>query len=346
MLPRLAELMRMDARRLLWQHTAFPYITAFMASEVVARFEAKVLGDGARGGSLSSLVQSVTHGLPMLQYCPDCAFEDITEWGESYWHREHSLPATHVCSRHGNLLHRSRICASAASRAYAVGLPERQAGRPEAVALDREVLSTLAGLSQELLTRAQGHLSDWPEYYRQLSRSKGFVMVDGQVASGQMAADLRAFFGSAYVDALGCRVRDPGRSWPALMVREHTGVPFAPVKHVLLRTFLEHCDDSPKALSYRPPGRAPKDPSSLDERLAKRVRKAVVKVRLRNARTTVTQLMVATGHWGAYRHDRNRFPKTQAELLAFRLSEASERKLGGRAAHRKRMARRAAPAGR
>jgi hypothetical protein len=227
-----------------------------------------------------------------------------------------------------------------------VGLPERQAGRPDTVALDRAVISTLARLNQELLKRAQVCVSDWPEFYRQLSLSKGFVMLDRQIASGQMAADLRSFYGSAYLDALACRVRDPGRSWPALMVREHAGVPFAPVKHVLLQTFLEHCDDSPKALSYRPPGRAPKDPSSLDARLAKRVRKAVVKVHLRNVRTTVTQLMVATGHWGAYRHDRNRFPKTQAELLAFRQSEASERKLGGREAHRKRMARRAALSGR
>ena len=44
-LNRLAPLMRMDARRLLWEHTAFPYIVAFISPGDVARFESKVIAE-------------------------------------------------------------------------------------------------------------------------------------------------------------------------------------------------------------------------------------------------------------------------------------------------------------
>lgn len=341
-LSRLADLMRMDPHQLLWEHTAFPYIVAFMAPADVDRFSAKALGRDAQLGSISSLIQSVTQGLPALRYCPDCVVNDIVERGESYWHRDHCLPAMHVCARHGGPLRLSDISTSVASRAYSMGLPQHQRGRPALPELDDGTLHALARTGQELLRRAGGHTADWASHYRRLALAKGFVTGTGEVASAQLAMDLRATYGMDYLASVNCPVDEPSRSWPALMVRERVLAPFAPVKHVLLQVFLDRCEAGPKVLAYRPPGKVPRDPHSLDEALARQVRKAVIRANLRNVQTTVTQLMKDTGQWSAFRHNRTSFPKTAAELAAFRTTEASERKLGGREAHQQNMARRAA----
>lgn len=345
-LSRLAALMRVDPRKLLWEHTAFPYIVAFMAPEDVDRFSKKALGeDAVRGGSVSSLIQSVTQGLPALRYCPDCLADDVAKLGESYWHRDHCLPAMHVCGRHGTRLRLGDFAASIASRAYGMGLPQHQRGRPDPASVSDSMALALARGSSELLRRFDGHTTSWPTHYRTLALAKGFVMVAaGEVASAQLAMNLQSTYGEDYLAGLGCPVTEPSRSWPALMVRERIAVPFAPVKHVLMQAFLDSCDASQKTLAYRPPGKVPRDANSLDEQLATRVRKAAIKANLRNVQTTITQLMKDTGHWSAFRHDRTKFPQTTAELAAFRATEASERKLGGREGHQRNMARKAAAA--
>jgi hypothetical protein len=333
--------MRAEPHKLLWENTAFPYIVAFMAPADVDRLAKKALGQDAQQGSISSLIQSVTQGLPALRYCPDCMVDDIAEQGESYWHRDHCLPATHVCGLHGTRLHLGDFATSIASRAYGMGLPQHQRGRPEPARVSDTTAQALARRSRELLCRFDGHVADWQAQYRELALAKGFVMASGEVASAQLTTDLQSTYGEDYLAGLGCPVAEPSRSWPALMVRKRIAVPFAPVKHVLIRTFLESCDVSPKTLAYRPPGKVQRDSSSLDEQLARRVRKAVILTNLRNVQTTVTQLIRETGYWSAFRHDRSKFPQTTAELTAFRATEASERKLGGREAHQRRMTSRA-----
>ncbi|HSI49178.1 MAG TPA: TnsD family Tn7-like transposition protein [Ideonella sp.] len=340
----LAELMSVNAHELLWEHTAFPYVVAFMAPADVDRFATKALGQDLQQGSVASLIQSVTQGLPALRYCPDCVLDDVAELGESYWHRDHCLPATHVCRRHGTRLRLGDFATKIASRAYGMGLPQHQRGRPDFAGPPDPTAKALALGSYELLSRIDGHTADWSTHYRTLALEKGFVMVTGEVASAQLAMNLQVAFGEAYLASLGCSVTEPGRSWPALMVRERVRVPFAPVKHVLMQAFLDGCNVEQKTLAYRPPGKVPRDASSLDEQLAKQVRKAAIRANLRNVQTTITQLMKDTGHWSAFRHDRSNFPKTTAELAAFRATEASERKLGGREGHQRNMARKAAAA--
>ena len=100
-LPQIADQTRVDAKTLLWGHTVFPYVVAFMPTSEVARYEQKVLwGCPAENGSTASLVKSVTHGLPEFRYCSHCAKEDLATRGESYWHRSHCLPGVHICTIH------------------------------------------------------------------------------------------------------------------------------------------------------------------------------------------------------------------------------------------------------
>lgn len=44
-----------------------------------------------------------------LRYCPVCAKEDRTKYGETYWHRIHQMPGIHVCPVHGCYLVESAV---------------------------------------------------------------------------------------------------------------------------------------------------------------------------------------------------------------------------------------------
>lgn len=343
-LNRLALLMRIDPHRLLWEHTAFPYVVSAMSPVEIAHFESKVIGEQQGVGTLSALIQSVTSGLPALRYCRQCVDDDIVELGESYWHREHCLPAAHWCLRHDIALFRSSIVARLASRSFGIGLPQHQQGVSDEVGLREETVRALATTNRKLLERRARDEHPTFSLYRTLSLSKGFQINGGDVAGTQMAMDLAAFFGDDYLAQLGCCVQNSRNPWPALMVRDWPSLPFTPVKHVLLRLFLEQCGTDLKTLAYRPPGKRPRSTSTLDAELALKIRKAAIRANIRNVKTTATKLLEATGYWSAFRHDRSQFPLTVAEVNAFRQTEASERKLGGRTVHRRRMERRWAAA--
>ena len=340
-LGRLAALMGIEARELLWKHTVFPYVVAFMSAQEVARLQEKVLSDTATG-CLSSLIKSVTKSLPCLRYCVRCASDDEATYGESYWHREHCLPAVRVCLVHDLPLFSSSIQASAASRSYGEGLPQHQIGTSEIVDVPPAALQSLARLSHVALRRSSGHKADWEVRYRKLAVARGFALGNDILASAQLARDISNFYGPSFLEGLGCSFDKPTKAWPSLMVRERTAVPFSPARHVLLQAFLLQCQRGPKALSNKPPGKKPRGYEALDAHVATQVRIAIRQARVRRVRTTVTALLRGTGYWSAFRHGRSKFPLTVAELNLFRQSEASERKVGGRAAHRRRMERRRA----
>lgn len=50
--------------------------------------------------------------------CPKCAEEDITKYGETYWHRTHQLPDIYFCDRHGLPLLKTKAQIRRAGRAF------------------------------------------------------------------------------------------------------------------------------------------------------------------------------------------------------------------------------------
>jgi hypothetical protein len=338
----LAWAMGLSPRRLLWEHTVFPYVAAFMPPADAYHHENKALeADETKRSCSAALVQSVTSGLPALRYCPKCTTDDIVLHGESFWHRRHCLPAVHVCVTHGCPLRLSDILATRSSRAYSAGLPQHQAARRDDTPnLPARIVQTLAQESTRLLNWELESDRSWMRKYRTLALERGYVTKANEVGGVQMATDLGNQFGVEYLTAIGCSMKTMKQAWPSLMVRPGTRVPFVPVKHVLLRSFLLHCADGAKELAHRSPGRVARDLSQLDLELAKEVRRGAARAMRRNILTTVKALVQPTGQWQAFRHHRDKLPMTNAALQGFRQSEASERKLGGREGHQRNIARR------
>ncbi|WP_425261957.1 TnsD family Tn7-like transposition protein [Rubrivivax sp. RP6-9] len=169
--------------------------------------------------------------------------------------------------------------------------------------------------------------------YRAAARERGFTLSGRFLAGARLSFELQERFGREYLAELGCSFGQAWSNWPAMMTREGTRTTYSPVKHVLLNAFFQLPAERRGAFVYRTPGKRLTDVTELDPRLARMVKKEAVRL-LKTGRTgTVESVLRATGHWELFRHNRDQFPQTNAEVLAFRKTDASERKSGGRAVH-------------
>jgi hypothetical protein len=105
----LSELFRQPPERLLWGHTAFPYVSAMMAAGLYERTVAEAISDKSLVCWPSALLQRLTAGLSHRRFCQQCAEEELSRYRESYWHREHHLPGVWLCVRHGTALRQTNV---------------------------------------------------------------------------------------------------------------------------------------------------------------------------------------------------------------------------------------------
>lgn len=105
----LSELFRQPPERLLWDHTAFPYVSAMMEAGLYEKTVAEVISDKSLVCWPSALLQRLTAGLSHRRFCQQCAEKELSSYRESYWHREHHLPGVWLCMRHGTALRQTNI---------------------------------------------------------------------------------------------------------------------------------------------------------------------------------------------------------------------------------------------
>ncbi|WP_288896278.1 TniQ family protein [uncultured Delftia sp.] len=337
-LPDLAIQTRTDAKTLLWGHTVFPYAVAFMPTAEVHRLEKKLLvGCPADQGSTASLVKSVTHGIPEFRYCPRCAREELLEKGESYWHRTHCLPGVRMCLKHGHPLHGTMGRPTTLAQNLSMPLPHRQRRHIEIPKCSLTMLHQVAQTSATICHGPWMHQSEWLSDYRARATALKLTLPSGLIAGARMAFELQEAFGVEYLSDAGCEYAALERAWPALMVRERCRVPFAPAKHILLSAFFTHYQSADSSFSYRKPGKTPIDSARVDRWLATAIKKRVDAAIQRKEIVTVKSLLEDTGKWQTFRHHRASFPLTLKQVEAFKKSEASQRKTGGREAHAKKL---------
>lgn len=339
-LPEIARMTRVDSEELALRHTILPYVTAFMSPRQALAMRSKVLGPPTdEPGSLASLIKSVTQGTRLFRVCELCIRDDVSRFGEGYWHRSHFLPGVYSCSVHGSPLRDADEVATARPGAAnrLADIVSLRTSAPSGLP-GRALLSELAGLSLATLADGWRHREDWFEIYRDQATEKGYRLSGGTVAGGQLTLDLVRQYGQHFLAMLGCH--QSGRTtaaWPSLMVRPATSVPFSPVKHSLISGYLASCTEETKVLSYAPPGKKPADATLRDEACARALQMAWATAASNGSRLTVRAVLDAEGAWTAFRHDRTVFPKTVALMQEFKRSDQAERQLGRRARWRRRL---------
>lgn len=102
---RLPPQMHLSSETLAREHTLFPFYTAFANASTRAACFQLMCGNGgiqlyAKLGFSATALPFPTH----LRYCPICNAEDMTVYGEYYWHRLFQIPGVLVCPQHNVML--------------------------------------------------------------------------------------------------------------------------------------------------------------------------------------------------------------------------------------------------
>ncbi|MEG1925655.1 MAG: TnsD family Tn7-like transposition protein [Ruthenibacterium sp.] len=328
-LQRIAELGRIPLEQLVHGHTVFPYVTAFMSSAQSHSMHADVLS--LRDVRVMTLARSARNGTAPLRYCPACAANDLAVYGETYWHRVHLLPGVYVC-----LTHRTRLISVDASNFWEDVSIAQPRGRRSATEAGSDIEVAIAVASAATLARNWSHRDDWPLQYRASALLKGYRLPSGDVAGQQLDADLFSFYGEPLLRKLSfVEGTEAVFSWPRLMLRPAPGVPFAPLRHILLSVFLEACEARKTKADYKLPGPKVAEFDLLDAQFAEIVRIAWGEAARLGNRVTVQALFLKAGIWSRFRHHRQNLPMTDSVVQLFRFSEQSERQVGKRAVWRR-----------
>lgn len=88
-----------SSSQVLLNHTLLPYYMRFRQEKEKKETLTKL----SRGESVvySNIVVETPDGKEGCKYCPKCYQEDISQYGEPYWHREHQIPLMQACPYHG-----------------------------------------------------------------------------------------------------------------------------------------------------------------------------------------------------------------------------------------------------
>lgn len=328
--------MALDVEEVLWSHTDFPYVTAFMPLSEINRLKDKIFQlASSREQSLSSLVKSVTQGLRGLKYCPMCCTEELKQLGESYWHRQHNLPAVAICPRHRTGL--VEINTPTVPMAFGIGQPHHYTTTASQLGARLCIASDLAIRAGQLFEPRFEDIR-WMDLYRTAAYNIGYSLMSGDVAGRQLAEDLRNHFGAKFLSDAACPINIEARApWPALMLRPATAVPFSPTKHLFLQSFLASTPKGDKQLNYAKPGRQTRNYHHLDVALALHMRRTMLWAQAQHVRLKVQQLAEDSELWSSFRHQRDLFPLSCSVLEEFRRSDAAERQAGRRPYWRKRL---------
>lgn len=339
-----AEMLGVSAEELLMQHTVFPYATAFTSPDVraVALRNALSIGPTARG--IGAVTQSVSDQVGARRFCRECAKEEHSRTGESYWHRSHNLPGVLVCLEHRCMLSEAGSLRTAGRVSWSYLLPHQVTGTalPTASGNARRFLFKLAELSVELLHEvktsmrsggAAGFIS--PTGYRDELVRRNLLSRDRQIDS----TALRQYITHAVAGSLPEKLTrlDPsmaGSKWPHLMMQPGCKIPFIPLKHVIVRTALEVRPAEKVGagiLNYIAESHyVGKHRESIDSACAERVRQAVDAALAEGRKLSVVEAVEQAGCWPVFRHSRADFPLIEAEVRRLRTSVASLRKTSAR----------------
>lgn len=321
----------MSLRELLFEHTLLPYGAAFMPASLRELVLHDLLEGDPSLGVAPALAQSSTKFAPCLQFCTECAAVDLARFGTTYWHRVHQLPGVPLCVHHGMPLWVSTLRASQPRRLVLPGeVDERRVPR---AALPRDLASELTNFSYAAL-KGRLPVQMWPQYYRVRAAELGFGYDLKLLAGGQLAADLRAFYGRGFLEGLGLDfdplVRTP---WPAriLRVSKHN---VAPLRHVLMNVFLSRVRGASKPVPdlFARPQRKRFDWAAREREVLRKLEELKAQHEAAGGRVSLAEMSARVSSpgylWGA--GVRCKMPAVAAWVKEFKASELSAKKTGGR----------------
>ncbi len=177
-----------------------------------------------------------------LRYCPDCVREDIDNYGETYWHRVHQLPAMLYCTKHHARLFESDVEVIGTHMGFhpasAEPISEHRASDADLFLIHRRQFIRIGLESKWLLQHGADIKWDFDIHakYKQFLRDKGIATVQGVSDYGLIVNSFEEYWGRDFLDCLRSELSDD-REW-IRQIYEAGLLSYKPIYHILLMCFL------------------------------------------------------------------------------------------------------------
>jgi hypothetical protein len=238
------------ADTLIDDHTMLPYHAPFLPADRLQLVREDMLGSNGpaihmRAGIMASQVPQPR----ALHLCKFCVREDLAQYGDCYWHREHQAPGVLVCSKHSIALtdtdvlirdRKTRYRFTTAASAY------REASAPSTMAISAAIIgyfefvhyiATSTGWLLEQNVQPQG-LEFLQQRYLQALAGFGYATSGGRVRANDVCVDFRERYPAELLSLLGCELpAGQADNWLLGMLRKPDGIQ-QPIRHLVLMHFL------------------------------------------------------------------------------------------------------------
>ncbi len=272
----------------LLSRTLFPYYTVFAQQETYNKIYNWARNNEA--GPVIALLGLFGGGVlqpETLRFCPECLLEELTEYGEGYWHLLHQTPGVLVCEKHFRRLLNSDIpylsrggnehVPAAVDRLLPTDIPKPLGPREQQlacqIALDTKWLLSHIELARNTFVE-YGY--SFQRLFIHLLREKGLATAHGTLRQDEYRSAFIAFFGDDFLNLFELDfAADIKRPWIISMCRTSITATY-PLKYILLARFL--CGSFEKFIHFamthadaiRP--RKPRVPHEVVDEESKRVR--------------------------------------------------------------------------
>lgn len=251
-----------NPEELIYNHTMFPYFTAFITEDRAKRIYEYMLSDNgskihAELGLSNSYIKLNTY----LRYCPECVEEDLKLYGETYWHRIHQVAGLNFCIKHKKPLNNSTAAIRLKNRQEYVNAMmeicmDRDNKRFKPVEITgtdnnaAEAFNTFEDIKNKslIIGRNIEYLLNNKLEFKELNYFREFYLdrlMQNRLASGrnliyqdELLLKFKSFWGEPILDFLNCNFDiDKHFNWVSTITRKHRKG-FHPIQHILFAEFL------------------------------------------------------------------------------------------------------------
>lgn len=317
-----AGLFAVAAERLLWQHTIFPYATAFCSLPTYKSSLAAALEPGQPHGTLTGQLRHAARGLTYRRMCPECLKYELETIGESFWHTSHQLAGVLVCPVHHCALMTTDIPARSTDL-NGMKLPHECQELQPATRNVSPGLRELAVSSAALLERVPGPGAvRGPTFYRDLASEQGLLAPQRSPNPVALTQALHNVFPEQQLAHFRVPVKQEDY-WPSKLFH-NTDYRTPVVNHLIMEVALrlQSSDglaplDGGSILSKRA------DSQKVDVFYAPKARKALRDALTAGEVLSIKEFMERFGGWSVYRWRKLEMPQTREVVRQYRESPAA-----------------------
>jgi hypothetical protein len=250
---------------LIYNHTLYPFFTAFLPKERAEAVKQMMMDDC--GSTVYGKAGVIGSRVPLNQYlrfCPICFEEDQKLYGEGYWHRLHQISFVMACPVHKTILHNSTVLVRGHNPQAYIPADNDNCINNELPYYKPETIEKFVLIAQDAKVLLENQYPNKPfkwfvKQYLERFKELGYANVNGKVYWDQVTRDFIDFYGLEFLNAVCSNVEDKEQGRWLKEITHSDAKSVYPIRHLMLARFLSIGVEELfiKELSYRPFGEGP-----------------------------------------------------------------------------------------